>query len=75
MGDLDFHIGRHWPNAYEPGPGKEQTFEEMCPCPTEPCGLVALDKADPDCPHHAFSAAKTMRTSHRAVDCPGAPDA
>lgn len=70
--DEDFrtmHIGRHWPVSYSHGKG--ETIEDQCPCPTEPCGHIAHDKIDPDCPQHAMSAAKTMRSNHLAKDCPG----
>lgn len=63
------HIGRHWPPSYRVG-GPE-TIEDECPCPVEPCGLVAHHKIDPDCPQHAMSAAKTIRSNHLAKDCPG----
>jgi hypothetical protein len=56
------HIGRSF--AGHP-------LEDDCPCPQEPCGLIALDRADNDCPQHGFQKAKTMRQSHVAEQCPG----
>lgn len=46
----DWHVGRSWTG---------NRLERDCPCPKQPCGLVAMDEADPDCPQHAFWAAKT----------------
>lgn len=66
------HIGRHWPSIYRlPG---ATTIEDECPCPVEPCGHVAHDKIDPDCPQHALDAMKTMRSRHSPEECPGAPE-
>lgn len=61
-----FHISRHWD-----GPGAR---EEECPCEKEPCGMVSSDRPHPDCTeHNAFAhGAKSIRSGHRAVDCPGA---
>jgi hypothetical protein len=57
------HIGRSF--AGHP-------LEDACPCPQEPCGLIAMDKADPDCPEHGSHKAKTLRQGHLAEQCPGA---
>lgn len=46
------------------------TIEDNCPCPKADCGLVSIDAQDPDCPEHAFQAAKTLRQGHAARDCP-----
>jgi hypothetical protein len=62
----EMHIGRSWP-------GLEPHLENECPCPQEPCGLIAESKIDPDCPQHSWAATKTIRNSHDAGDCPGAP--
>lgn len=60
----DHHVGRSW---------TAHPLEDACPCPQEPCGLVALSKVDPECQQHAGAAAKTFRQSHRAEDCPAKP--
>jgi hypothetical protein len=65
-----YHIGRHWPSGYRKN-NVGATIEDNCPCEVEPCGLVSYDKIDPDCPQHGPMAAKTIRTSHAAEDCPG----
>jgi hypothetical protein len=44
-------------------------MEDECPCPQEPCGLIARDKAVEDCPQHYFGRSKTMRSIHFAADC------
>lgn len=64
----DMHIGRSWPNC-------GHRLEDECPCPQEPCGLVALSRVDPECPQHALTAFQTMRQSHFADECPGVRDA
>lgn len=57
------HIGRSFD-----GPG---LLEEACPCPKQPCGLVAKGDAERvDCPEHALRAAKTIRSWHAAENCP-----
>lgn len=61
---IDYHIGRSWR-------GMENHLEKECPCPKEPCGLVAASKIDPECPQHSMAAAKTIRQNHYADDCPG----
>lgn len=45
-------------------------IEDDCPCPQEPCGLVDMAKADPDCDQHSDRARKTMRQGHVASACP-----
>lgn len=55
------HVGR----AFE-----GHTIEDACPCPKAACGLVSLDAQDPECPQHAFTAAKTLRQGHAGRDCP-----
>jgi hypothetical protein len=63
---MTHHIGRSWPG--------DTHIEDTCPCPQEPCGLVDMTKASPDCDqHHVGGAhyAKTIRQGHRAERCPG----
>jgi hypothetical protein len=70
------HVGRHWPGSYKQGQRGTragQTIEDECPCPTEPCGLVARDKIDPECPQHGLTREKTIRSSHRSAECPERP--
>ncbi len=55
------HFGRSWT-------GHE--LEDACPCGKAPCGLVDSEKIDPACPQHALDAAKTIRQTHSATDCP-----
>lgn len=57
------HIGR----SFEGHP-----LEDDCPCPQEPCGLIAMENAITDCPEHGFREAKTIRQTHLAERCPGA---
>jgi len=52
--------------------GADGVVRDDCPCPQEPCGLVAGDRVDPACTEHPPGAVKTMRQSHSAADCPGA---
>lgn len=56
------HIGRSF---------QGHPLEDACPCPQEPCGLVAMDKALPACDQHGFRKAKTLRQRHLAEQCPG----
>lgn len=58
----DRHIGRAWAG---------HTRDDDCPCPQEPCGLVALSRVAPDCPEHRTELARTMRQIHKADRCPG----
>ena len=60
----DVHVGRAW---------RGTELEDKCPCPKEPCGLVALSKVDPDCPQHSLAAGKTLRQSHFASLCATQP--
>ncbi|MDP2622559.1 MAG: hypothetical protein Q8Q29_02035 [Actinomycetota bacterium] len=73
---MSMHIGRHWSSTYQARQrgvvDARPTIEEECPCPVEPCGLVDMDKIDPECPEHSMEAAKTIRANHRGEDCPGA---
>lgn len=55
-----WHIGRSW-NGHP--------LEDECPCPQEPCGLVAQDKVDPSCEQHKLN--QTIRQSHSVSACPG----
>jgi hypothetical protein len=59
---INWHIGRSWYG---------HPLEEVCPCPKEPCGLIEVAKADPDCPQHAWERAKSMRQGHPPEKCPG----
>lgn len=63
---IDWHMSRSWKGMGTPR-------EDACPCPQEPCGHVATSKVVAGCPEHDLSAAKTMRSTHRPKDCPGAP--
>lgn len=56
----DFHMGRSWSGHH---------MEDECPCPQEPCGLIARDKVVETCPQHYFGRSKTMRSIHRVEDC------
>jgi hypothetical protein len=61
-----FHISRHFA-----GPGD---LEAGCPCRKEVCGFVNSDDPAPECTEHNAlrHGAKSIRSGHRAVDCPGA---
>lgn len=72
---MERHVGRHWPNTYraeQDGHSDHPTIEAECPCPREPCGLIAESKISPDCTQHTMEAAKTFRSSHTEEECPGA---
>ena len=56
------HISRGWPGHTH--------MEDACPCPQEPCGLVAFSRIDPSCTEHPPSRSKTIRNSHPASECP-----
>ncbi|MFF7147534.1 hypothetical protein ACFZAO_05605 [Streptomyces griseoaurantiacus] len=62
----EHHIGRSFP-------GLTPDIETACPCPKAPCGLVIREQVTEKCRQHHWSAAKTMRQSHTADQCPGAP--
>lgn len=47
-------------------------IEDECPCPKEPCQLVTLADAHPDCTQHTFT--KTIRQAHLASECPAGGD-
>jgi len=55
-----FHVGRSWSG---------HRIEDACRCIKTPCGLVAEE--NPDCDQHGWKAARTLRQSHRADECPG----
>ncbi|MFE3381332.1 hypothetical protein [Streptomyces anulatus] len=57
------HIGRSFP-------GMTADIEAACPCPKAPCGLVVQDEVSAACGQHHWSAAKTIRQSHPAAECP-----
>ncbi|MBZ6290354.1 hypothetical protein KVH30_02050 [Streptomyces olivaceus] len=57
------HIGRSFR-------GMSADIEAACPCPKAPCGLVVEDGVTEACDQHHWSAAKTMRQSHPADQCP-----
>ncbi|MBZ6102758.1 hypothetical protein [Streptomyces olivaceus] len=59
------HIGRSFR-------GMSADIEAACPCPKAPCGLVVEDGVTEACDQHHWSAAKTMRQSHPADQCPAA---
>ncbi|MEU4051311.1 hypothetical protein AB0F09_19190 [Streptomyces olivaceus] len=59
------HIGRSFR-------GMAADIEAACPCPKAPCGLVVEDGVTEACDQHHWSAAKTMRQSHPADQCPAA---
>jgi hypothetical protein len=62
----EHHIGRSFP-------GLTPDIEAACPCPKAPCGLVIREQVTPACDQHHVSAAKTIRQTHTADECPGAP--
>lgn len=68
MNDTPRHIGRSFP-------GMAADIEAACPCPKAPCGLVIQDEVTKACGQHHWSAAKTIRQSHSASECPGPPAA
>ncbi|MDE8648138.1 hypothetical protein PXH69_24530 [Rhodococcus qingshengii] len=67
----------HRDGPFGPGPRhygrsfSDNRLELTCPCPLEPCGLVAWGKEVKDCPQHGWGAAKTMRQGHHESQCPG----
>lgn len=58
------HVGRSFVGHH---------LEDGCPCPKEPCGLVA-DVKVLNCPEHSWQSGKTIRQTHAAQDCPGASE-
>ncbi|QIG58767.1 hypothetical protein SEA_DATBOI_103 [Gordonia phage DatBoi] len=46
-------------------------LEDLCPCPQQPCGLVATNMIHPDCDQHTFESAKTLRQAHNEELCHG----
>ncbi|MFI7191438.1 hypothetical protein ACIBQ0_17025 [Nocardia nova] len=58
---MSWHVGRSFSG---------HPLEDECPCPKEPCGLVRLENAHPDCEQHPN---KTLRQGHRADQCPATP--
>jgi len=56
---MSTHVGRSWSG---------HQIEDLCPCPQEPCGLVDLQKADPQCVQHNLT--RTIRQGHAEEDCP-----
>ena len=73
---MGMHVGRHWPNTYRAeargADTLHPTIESECPCPREPCGLIDVEKISIDCDQH-HGGHRTLRSSHAAEDCPGAP--
>ncbi len=56
------HVGRSWTG---------HDLEDSCPCPQEPCGLVAQNRAVPDCVQHGhLHPPRSMRQGHPAGRCP-----
>jgi len=62
IGLMGWHIGRSFSGT---------VLEDACPCGQAECGLVC--ELDPDCDQHPFGSCKTIRQSHLAAECPGAP--
>jgi hypothetical protein len=62
MSDYDsMHVGRSWSGS---------PLEDACPCPQQPCGLVAVNEADPQCVEHSrILPPKTMRQGHMPDRC------
>jgi hypothetical protein len=58
------HIGRSFADTH---------LEDKCPCPKAACGLVPRDQVVEECGQHHWTSAKTIRQSHPAAACPGAP--
>ncbi|KPC89905.1 hypothetical protein ADL27_38480 [Streptomyces sp. NRRL F-6602] len=56
------HISRHFD-----GPG---LIEAGCPCPKAGCGMVDTENTSPDCLQHPPTRCKTIRSGHRADECP-----
>lgn len=54
----------HWGRAFH-----GHQIEDECPCPQQPCGLVEVTSADPDCAQHGARFARTSRQGHRATEC------
>lgn len=54
-----WHVGRAFTG---------HAIEDACPCPKEPCQLVSLEDASPDCTQHTPT--KTIRQAHLASECP-----
>lgn len=59
MIDAGLHVGRSF--------GARRHIEDACPCPQEPCGLVALTRVDPRCEQHTFT--RTFRQMHHPDQC------
>jgi hypothetical protein len=57
-----WHMSRGWPGHTH--------VEDACPCPQEPCGMVAYGRIDPHCQEHPPERGKTIRDSHPASLCP-----
>lgn len=60
-----WHVSRTW---------EGHGVEDACPCPQEPCGFVAPDRAVPECRHHPEERVKAMRRGHPSDACPGVRD-
>ncbi|MCF0086656.1 MULTISPECIES: hypothetical protein [unclassified Streptomyces] len=60
------HLGRSFR-------GMSPDIETACPCPKAACGLVIREQVTKKCREHHVSAAKTIRQTHTADQCPGAP--
>lgn len=57
----EYHVGRAFTGHH---------LEDECPCPQEECGLVSIDKANPECLQHPLGRFKTIRQGHKASACP-----
>ena len=56
---LELHLGRSF--------GTRRHIEDACPCPQEPCGLIAMSRISLDCEQHEFR--QTFRQSHTPAQC------
>lgn len=57
----EYHAGRSFTG---------HRIEDECPCSQEACGLVSIDKANPECSQHPLGRFKTIRQGHKASACP-----
>lgn len=60
----DWHLSRSW-DIEDPF---ANDAENPCGCGLAPCGAVDGKKVNPNCGQH--NGLETIRTSHRAEDCP-----
>lgn len=50
-------------------PAPEHFLEDKCPCPQSPCGLIAFNDINEDCPYHSETAGKRVKQAHLPEDC------